>query len=426
MKILLKNGIIVDSKNDIFEKMDLLISNDRIEEIKKEINADVDKIIDCTNKWIVPGLIDLHVHLREPGFTHKETIKTGGESAAKGGVTTMCAMPNTNPIIDSRYLVECQVLKAKNESLVNVLPIGAITKGQRGEELAPITDMKLAGACGISEDGKTVKNAKLFSDALQIAKELDFVVFSHCEDMDLKNNGVVHEGIASERFNVKGISKETEDLITSRDILLAKSIKAKLHICHVSTDESVEIIRHGKITNEFLTAEVCPHHFTLSDEDIISDDGNFKMSPPIRDKKSVLALQEGLKDGTIDCIATDHAPHHENEKNRGLTKSANGIVGLETLVPLTITELVKTNILSPQEFVEKTSYNPAKILGLDKGILEENKIADIAIIDVDNKYKIDVNSFASKSNNSPFHNKEVYGQVLYTIVNGSIVYSKEV
>lgn len=423
--ILLKNGIVVDKKNNIFGKMDLLVKDSIIIKIEPEIKDDVDLVIDCTNNWIVPGLIDLHVHLREPGFTHKETIKTGGLSAAKGGVTTMCAMPNTNPVIDSRYLVESQVLKAKEESIVNILPIGSITKKQAGEELSPIADMKLAGACGISEDGKTVKNAKLFKDALEIAKELDFTVFSHCEDMDLKNNGVVHEGLASEKYGVKGISKETEDLITARDILLAKNIKAKLHICHVSTDESVEIIRQGKKYNENLTAEVCPHHFTLCDENITSDDGNFKMSPPIRDKFSVEAIINGLKDGTIDCIATDHAPHHENEKNKGLIKSANGIVGLETLVPLSITELVKKHILSPIEFVEKTSYNPAKILGIDKGVLEVGKVADITIIDVENKYKIDINSFVSKSNNSPFHNREVYGKVLYTFVNGKIVYANK-
>lgn len=425
MKILLKNGMVVDAKNNIFEKLDLLICDDKILKIEKEILDEADRIINCDNNWIVPGLVDLHVHLREPGFTHKETIKTGGQSAAKGGVTTMCAMPNTNPVIDSRYLVESQILKAKNEGLVNILPIGAITKGQAGEELAPIADMKFAGACGISEDGKTVDNAKLFKDALEIAAELDFPVFSHCEDINLKNHGVVHEGVASEKFGVKGISKETEDLITGRDILLAKSLKAKLHICHVSTDESVELIRNGKKHNENLTAEACPHHFTLCDEDIIADDGNFKMSPPIRDKKSVEAIINGLKDGSIDCIATDHAPHHENEKNRGLVKSANGIVGLETLVPLTITELVKKNILSPQEFVRKTSQRPCEILGIDKGILEVGKIADIAVIDVNTKYKIDINTFASKSNNSPFHGREVFGKVLYTFVNGNLVYSME-
>lgn len=425
MKILLKNGIVVDAKNNIFEKLDLLICDNIILKMDKQILEDADQIINCDNNWIVPGLVDLHVHLREPGFTHKETIKTGGLSAAKGGVTTMCAMPNTNPTIDNRYMVECQILKAKEESLVNILPIGAITKGQAGQELAPISDMKFAGACGISEDGKTVENAKLFMDALEICKELDFLMFSHCEDMNLKNDGVVHQGIASQKFNVRGISKETEDLITSRDIFLAKNLQARLHICHVSTDESVEIIRQGKKFNKNLSAEVCPHHFALCDEDITSDDGNFKMSPPIRDKQSVEALIKGLKDGTIDCIATDHAPHHKNEKNQGLIKSANGIVGLETLVPLTITELVKTNILTPLEFVEKTSLRPCEILGIDKGVLEVGKIADIAIIDVENMYKIDINSFASKSNNSPFHGKEVFGKVLYTFVNGNLVYSKE-
>ncbi|MFV0503494.1 MAG: dihydroorotase [Lachnospirales bacterium] len=422
--MLLKNGYVIDAKNNVQEVMDVYIENNIIKEIGKNLNKSNCEIIDCTNKWIVPGLIDLHVHLREPGFTHKENIKTGTKSAAAGGVTTICAMPNTKPVIDSRFLMEAINLKFEKEAVVNVLQIGAITKGQNGETLTPIADMKLGGACGISEDGKTVVNSKLMKDALEISKELDMLVLCHCEDDNLKNNGVINEGLAAEKFDLMGITEDTEDIITARDIFLGNALQSRIHICHVSTKGSVNIIRENKLKNPNLTAEVCPHHFILTDRDIQEDDGDYKMSPPIRDITSKNEIIKGLQDGTIDCIATDHAPHHYNEKLGGFKRAANGIVGLETLVPLTITELVKTNLITPLEFVEKTSYNPAKILKLDKGTIEAGKIADITIIDPNKKFRINKDEFYSKSSNTPFHNKEVYGMVEYTLVNGKVAYRK--
>lgn len=422
-KTLIKNGNVIDPKNNIDDIYDILIEDNKIIKVEKNIEESVDKIIDAKDKWVVPGLIDLHVHLREPGQTHKETILTGTKSAAKGGVTTICAMPNTTPVMDSPLLVEYFMMKCEKEAVVNVLPIGAITKGQLGEELAPFGLMKEKGICALSEDGKSVLNTQVMKTALTYASMFDLPIFSHCEDETLKKDGQVNDGIASIELGLKGITNDVEDVITGRDIILAKSFENKLHICHLSTSYSVDLVEFGKIKNKNLTCEVTPHHFTLIDEDIKTYDGNFKMSPPLRscdDKKRIL---EGLKTDIIDVIATDHAPHSESEKNCEFDLCANGIVGLETLVPLTISELVKTNIITKTQFVQKTSLNPAKILNIDKGHLSVNAIADITIIDPFEKYTINKNEFETKGRNTPFHNREVYGKVKYTLVNGNVVYS---
>ncbi len=421
-KILIKNGNVIDPKNNIDEIFDLLIIDGKVKKIEKNIIDEVDEIIDASNTWVVPGLIDLHVHLREPGFTNKETIKTGTSSALKGGVTTICAMPNTNPPIDSPLLVEYFLMKCEKEAVVNVLPIGAMTKGQKGEEIAPYGKMKEAGACAISEDGKSIKDALLMKSAMNYAKTFNIPIFAHCEDEDLKDGGQINEGLASTNLGLKGISNDVEDVTTARDIILANSLNSKLHICHISTKTSLDLVEFFKQSNNHLTCEVTPHHFTLTDEDIVEYDGNFKMSPPLRSKEDKNRILKALKEDIIDVIATDHAPHTEEEKNCEFDLCANGIVGLETLVPLTVTELVNKDIITKRQFVEKTSLNPAKILGLDKGHLSVGAIADITIINPLEKYKINKNEFLSKGKNTPFHNRDVFGKVKYTIINGNVLY----
>ncbi|WP_026476609.1 dihydroorotase [Alkaliphilus transvaalensis] len=422
MQILIKAGRVIDPSTKTDAIMDLLIEDDKIKKVGNDLEIKVDRVIEAKGNWVVPGLIDIHVHLREPGFQHKETILTGSESAAMGGFTTICCMPNTNPIIDSVEIVEYINKKAEEANLVNVLTIGSITKGQRGEVLSDIRGMKEFGICGISEDGKTVMDEKLFVEALQKAKEENLLVFSHCEDHQLAADGVMNEGKVADELGLKGIPPEAEDKITLRDINLANEIGAKLHLCHVSTKGAVEIIREAKGIGKKVTAEVCPHHFILTDETVkvMNADPNAKMNPPLRGAEDVEEIIKALKDGTIDIIATDHAPHHADEKALGFEKAPFGIVGLETAVALSITALVETGILTPMELIEKMSTNPAKLLG-SGGSLKVGESADITIIDPMAKYKIDVAKFVSKGKNSPFHGKEVKGKVAYTIVKGKVI-----
>ncbi|QUH28391.1 dihydroorotase [Vallitalea guaymasensis] len=421
MKLLIKNGTIINPKEDLVKKLDLLIEDDVIVKIQEDITCEADEIIDAEGLWVTPGLIDVHVHLREPGYEHKETIATGSKSAAAGGFTTICAMPNTNPAIDTKELVEMVKQKAEKEAVVNVLPIGAITLGQNGEQLVDIEAMSKAGICAISEDGKSVMDAKILNDAMIQAEKLNIPVLSHCEDANLAKTGIMNEGIAN-KLGVEGIPPESEDIIVSRDIILAGRTGARLHICHISTKESIDFLRNAKESGLNVSAEVCPHHYTLTEEDVTIENTNTKMNPPLRSKKDVEAVKEALRDGVIEIIATDHAPHHIDEKNQGYEKAPNGIVGLETAVALGITELVETEILTPLQLIRKMSYNPAKMLGIDKGTLENGKIADITIINPTEEYEIDVNRFHSKSKNSPFHGKHVKGKVKYTIVNGKVVF----
>jgi dihydroorotase len=422
MKILIKNGIVVNPSTNTYDRLDVLIQNDKIVKIEQNINMNVDTILDANGCWVTPGLIDVHVHLREPGYEYKETIETGSKSAAKGGFTTICAMPNTNPAIDTAELVDYIKDKAKKDAVVNVLPIGAITIEQKGNELVNIEKMAEAEVCALSEDGRSVMNAKLLNDAMERASKCSIPILSHCEDENLAHKGIMNEGEMSKRLGVEGIPSESEDIIVSRDIMLANKTGARLHLCHISTQGSVELLKHAKSKGLDITAEVCPHHFTLTEEDVTLDNGNTKMNPPLRSKKDLECIKEALKNNIIDIIATDHAPHHIDEKSGDYEKIANGIVGLETALPLGITELVETKILTPIELIKKMSYNPAKMLGIDKGTLEEGKIADITIINPTEEYIINKNEFHSKSNNSPFHNRKVRGKVKWTIVNGKVRY----
>ena len=425
MSLLIKNGHVIDPEIKLDMVRDVLIQDDRIVRVDENISNAADEVIDANGMYVMPGFIDLHVHLRDPGLTYKETLATGGAAAARGGVTTICAMPNTKPVIDTRELVEEVHERAKKESPVHVIQIGAITKEQKGEELADIKGMGEAGCHAISEDGKSVMNASLYRKAMKIAKENGISIFAHCEDITMVEGGVMNADAKAEELGLKGITNAVEDVIVARDILLAKETGVRLHLCHCSTKDSVEMIRLAKEEGLPVTGEVCPHHFTLCTDDIKENDGNYKMNPPLRSRKDVEALKAGLASDIMDVISTDHAPHSEEEKNQPMEKAPFGIVGLETSAALTYTELVKPGIISMMQMAEKMSYNPAQILGLtEKGSVSEGKIADLVIFDAEKEYRIDTASFASKGKNTPFQGYPVSGEVACTIVDGRVVYHR--
>lgn len=425
MKILIQNGYVLDPESKREGIYDVLVQDEKIVKVAEKIADAADRVIDANGSYVMPGFIDLHVHLRDPGLEYKETLETGGKAAARGGVTTVCAMPNTKPVTDNAEMVAAIHERAKTECPVNVIQIGAITVGQMGEELADIEGMAKAGCHAISEDGKSVMNASLYRQAMKIAKENKISIFAHCEDITMVEGGVMHADEKAQALGLKGITNAVEDVIVARDILLAKETGVRLHLCHCSTEDSVKLVEVAKKEGLPVTAEVCPHHFAMTTDDITEDDGNFKMNPPLRGKRDVEALKAGLKADIMDVIATDHAPHAAEEKNCSMKRAAFGIVGLETMAALTYTELVETGILTPMQMAEKTSYNPAKILGLaDKGAIAEGKIADIVIFDKDKEYAIDKNTFLSKGKNTPFHGRKVKGEVAYTLVSGNVVYER--
>lgn len=425
MKILIQNGYVLDPESKREGIYDVLVQDDKIVKVAEKIADAADRVIDASGSYVMPGFIDLHVHLRDPGLEYKETLETGGKAAARGGVTTVCAMPNTKPVTDNAEMVAAIHERAKTECPVNVIQIGAITIGQMGEKLADIAGMAKAGCHAISEDGKSVMNASLYRQAMNIAKENNISIFAHCEDITMVEGGVMHADEKAQALGLKGITNAVEDVIVARDILLAKETGVRLHLCHCSTEDSVKLVEAAKKEGLPVTAEVCPHHFAMTTNDITEDDGNFKMNPPLRGKSDVEALKAGLKADIMDVIATDHAPHSAEEKNCSMKRAAFGIVGLETMAALTYTELVETGILTPMQMAEKTSYNPAKILGLaDKGAIAEGKIADIVIFDKDKEYAIDKNTFLSKGKNTPFHGRKVKGEVAYTLVSGNVVYER--
>lgn len=423
MTVLIKNGHVVDPLTKKDGVYDVLVEGKKIQKIAEKIDEKADRVIDARGTYVLPGFIDLHVHLRDPGLEYKETLETGGRAAVHGGVTTICAMPNTKPVIDSREKVEAVHVRAVKESPAHVIQLGAVTCGQEGKELADIAGMAAAGCHAISEDGKSVMNASLYRKGMKEAKKAGISVFAHCEDITMVEGGVMNADENAKRLGLKGITNSVEDVIVARDILLAKETGVRLHLCHCSTKDSVTMVEMAKKEGLPVTAEVCPHHFILTSDDIKEDDGNFKMNPPLRSREDVEALRMGLKNGIMDVISTDHAPHSEEEKNRSIEKASFGIVGLETSAALTYTELVKTGVLSIMDMAEKMSYNPAQILGLtEKGAVAEGKIADLVIFDPDANYKIDKNTFFSKGKNTPFDGREVYGRVEYTLADGEIVY----
>ena len=421
-KILIKNGRVVDPANYIDGKKDILIEDGKIKKVADFIVEDEDtNVIDADEKAVMPGFIDLHVHLREPGFEYKETIETGSKAAARGGVTSICPMPNTKPVIDSPESVK-DLLKRADCSPVHILPIGACTIGQEGKELADIEGMKDAGIVALSEDGTSVMDSALFRKLLKEAARLDLPMFSHCEDKALVEGGVMNKGKKSEELGLPGITNSVEDVIVARDIIMSKEAGNRLHLCHCSTADSVVLVEMAKKQGLPVSAEVCPHHFTMSDDEITEDNGRFKMNPPLRNRADVDALKEGLKTGIMEVISTDHAPHGKEEKDQSMLKAPFGIVGLETSFALGYTELVDKGVLTLSQLVEKMSVNPAKVLGIDKGNLAPGKAADIVIADITKEYKIDSSKFVSKGKNTPFDGKKVKGRVITTIVDGKIVY----
>lgn len=423
MKILIKGGRVLNPATGFDSVCDVFVADGKVQKIGENLTDSADKVIDATGKIVAPGLIDMHVHLREPGLEYKEDIKSGTRAAAQGGVTSVCCMPNTLPVLDNAPLIEFVKNKAAKEGSVNVYPIGAVSQGQKGELLAEIGDMKEAGAIAVSDDGRPVSNPVLMRHAMEYADMFDMLVISHCEDLNLVAGGSMNEGLVSTRLGLKGIPNAAEEVQIARDVILAKETGKRLHVAHVSTAGGVEIIRQAKKQGIRVTAETCPHYFTLTDEAVEGFDTNAKMNPPLRAQKDVDAIIAGLCDGTLDAIATDHAPHHRDEKDVEFAVAANGIVGLETSLALGVTYLVHTGHLTMAELLAKMTCNPADILKLNKGRLEENQDADIVIF-ADEAYTVDKETFASKSKNTPYHGWEVFGRVDCTICGGKVVYER--
>ena len=419
--MIIRNGNVV-LENSV-EKKDILFENGKIIKIAENIPANGDKEIDATGLHVFPGLIDMHVHLREPGFEHKEDIESGSKAAVKGGFTQICCMPNTDPVADNKVVVSYIRNPGKEVGLCKVHPIGAITKGLKGEFLADVGEMKKVGAVAISDDGKTVKSTRLMRLAMEYASGFNIKCLCHCEDADLVDGGVVNEGFNSTLAGLKGIQRAAEDIVIARDIALAESLDVPVHICHVSTHSGVRLIRDAKRAGVKVTAETCPHYFALTDDVIRDFNTNTKVNPPIREEMDKQAVLEGLKDGTLDCIVTDHAPHHADDKNVEYNLAAFGISGIETSFSLAITHLYKTGLLTLPEIAQRMSLNPAQILGLEGGKIEEGGVADLMLASLDEEWTVKANELVSKGKNTPFDGCTLTGVVKTTIVDGKVVYN---
>ncbi len=425
MRLLIKNGHLIDPAAPENTGMNLLVEDGRVSAWLKQNEPAPEgcEVFDATGLLVAPGFIDLHVHLREPGQEHKETIASGCAAAVAGGWTSVCPMPNTNPVNDNAAITRYMIEQAEHAGLANVFPIGAITKSSDGSELAEMGEMKAAGAVAVSDDGRPVPNAGIMRRAMQYAKDFDLPVIDHCEDKSLSTGGVMHEGRMSLLLGLKGMPALAEDIDVVRDILLAKETGAHIHIAHVSTKGAIEAIRRAKNEHINVTCEVTPHHFTLTDRVVEGYDTNTKMAPPLRSEEHLAAILEGIKDGTIDAIATDHAPHHQDEKALEYDRAPFGITGLETAVGLAFNELVHKGIIGLERLVELCSTNPARIFNLkDRGTLTPGSIADITIIDPEHRWVYRNAESRSKSRNSPFDGWEFSGRAVATIVNGKIVF----
>ena len=421
MITLLKNGTLIDYKTNTFEKKDILIENEKIKEIASNITEEADKIIDCTNLYIMPGMIDIHCHLREPGFEYKETIETGSKSAVAGGFTTICPMPNTKPTPDSTIILKKIIEEGKRVNLCNILPYASVSKGEKGEELVNFEELKKAGAIAFSDDGMPVVNSRMMRQAMIEADKLGTFVASHCEEKSV-SAGAINAGKVAEQLGVEGVLPEAEEIMAAREIVISETNNVRGHICHISTKTTKNMVRDAKKRGVKITCETCPHYFTFTVDEVLKSGTNAKMNPPLREEKDRQAIIEGLKEGTIDCIITDHAPHSEEEKVQELGKAPNGIIGFETALSAEIMNLVDVGHLSYLELVKLTSYNPAKLLKIDKGTIEAGKIADITIFDPNEEYVYTKEMIVSKAKNSPFIGKKLKGKVKYTIVNGKVVY----
>ena len=427
MTVLIKNGVVVDPANNISAAKDILIIKGVIKSVEppgklNTNNLDNPLIIDAKGCIVCPGFIDMHVHFREPGFEYKETIESGCQSAAAGGFTSVAVMPNTNPVNDNRSVTELILSLAKSKGGIKVHPIGAITQGLAGKRLSEMSDLRDAGAIAFSDDGCPVMNNELMRRAFEYSKMFNLPLIQHSEMLDLTEGGCMNEGAVSTELGLKGMPTEAEDIMVYRDIALLEKTGGRLHVAHISSGNSVDLVRQAKAKGLPVTCEVAPHHFTLTDEAVRGYDTNTKMSPPLRSNKDIEKIKEGLKDGTIDIIATDHAPHDITDKQVEYQNACFGIVGLETALPLTL-KLVDEKVLSMSDAIKKLTTTPAQIFNLDAGNLSIGNEADVLIFNPDIKYSINVEKFHSKSKNSPFDGWKVKGKVLHTLARGKVVYT---
>lgn len=423
MSILFKNGTVVDYANKLEKKLDILVEGDKIAKIAETISEEADKVIDCSGYIIMPGMIDVHCHLREPGGEHKGTIETESKSAVAGGFTTICPMPNTNPTPDSAIVLEQILNRAKEVNLCNILPFSSVTKGEKGQELVDFKSQLEAGAIAFSDDGMPIENAAMIREAMIEANKIGSFIAEHCEEKSVAA-GAINAGPIADKLGVKGVYPEAEEIMAARDVVLAETNNLRTHICHISTKTTVDTIRSAKQRGVKVTCETCPHYYSFTVKEVLESGVNAKMNPPLREEKDRLAIIEGIKDGTIDCIITDHAPHAEEEKARGLASAPNGIIGFETALGATITNLVVPGHITYQDMVRVMSYNPAKLLGIDRGEIAEGKVADLTIFDPNKEYVYLKENIVSKSKNTPWINKKLKGQVRYTVVSGRIVYER--
>ena len=424
--ILLRGGRIIDPSQDLDGVGDVVVAGDKIDHCGPslgEVRRDGDlETIDCAGKIIAPGLIDVHCHLREPGREDVETVATGARAAAAGGFTAVCAMPNTDPVTDDQAAVGFIVRQAQRAGAARVYPIGAVSVGQKGESLAEFGEMVSAGAVAVSDDGRPVATAQLMRTALEYAQTFGIPVADHCEEPTLARGGAMNEGVVSARLGLKGVPAEAEEIMVIRDILLARRTRGHVHLCHMSTRGSVELIRWGKERGIRVTAEVCPHHLSLTEEAVQGYDTNAKMNPPLRTADDVEALRDAVRDGTIDLVATDHAPHHYDEKEREFANAPNGIVGLETALAVLVTNLVVPGIISFPTLVRRMSVTPAHVFGLDGGSLRKGSVADVTVFDPAREWTVEPDQFLSKGRNTPYKGMRLKGRATCTIVGGRIVH----
>ena len=418
MSLLIKNAHVVSPADGINDVLDILIEGGKIARIGKDLHADEE--INAEGLYAIPGLTDMHVHLRDPGQTQKEDIITGCRAAAAGGVTSLLAMPNTAPAVDNPETVRYILDKAKNAD-AKVYVAASVTKGLKSIEPTDLEALKNAGAAALSDDGRPVENTKFLSDAMKKAPKLGMTVAAHCEDLFLADGGKINEGEVSRALGIKGIPASAEDCGTAREIALAAAENVPIHICHVSTKTSVALIRDAKRRGVRVTAETAPHYFSLTERELLGRDADYRMNPPLRTQADVDAIKEGLRDGTLDCIATDHAPHTPAEK-ADFEAAPNGSIGMETSLAVAVTYLVKTGVLSFSQLVEKMSVNPARILGLDAGTLAVGAPADIALVDLDEQWTVDPEALHGKSKNTPFKGMTLTGRVRMTLLDGNVVY----